>query len=373
MVKKTLFLIVALIATGSMYAASVVDDLVFTIVSLSDKTVAVSKCVATEYSSVTIPQTVAIDGETYTVVSVAQDGFSGTKITDLTLPATLTTIGDNAFQYCTDLESVDFSNVERIGQSAFRGCVSLTNITLPSTLSIIEVWAFQGCKNLTTIICEGTEATGIPNCASTVVFLDVPENVIVQVPSGELLTYRRDGVWKTFTNLTDGSSIDVTEVSLNYDAYELTEGESFTLVATVEPEDAEDLSGTWSSDAQAIATVDAKGKVNAKAEGEAIITFTTTSGGKTATCKVTVNKKEDEGGDDTSNEYVVENTIYLSGNVLYVKSSSVNDLVYVYTASGLCVDKFFKHTELLVKDASAYPSGVLIVTNGKDWTQKVIK
>ena len=372
MVKKILCLVVVLLSAGSMHATGIVlDELLYTVVSYADKTVAVSKCNAVEYtSSIVVPQTVLIGGETYAVVSVAQNGFSGTMLTSITLPVTLTTIESNAFQNCINLKSISFSGVKTIGQSAFNGCIGLSSITLPSTLSRIDVWAFQGCENLKTITCEGTEATGIPDCAGTVVFAGVPENVVVKVPSGELLTYRRDAVWKLFANLTDGSSVPVAEVNLNYEEYELTEGGSFVLIATVKPEDAVSLTGTWSSSDQAIATVDSKGNVKAVAAGVAIITFTATGGGKTATCRVTVNEEDDI---ETSNEFVSENMIYLSGNILYVKSPSVNDLVHVYTASGLCIDKFVKSTELLVKDISAYPSGMLIITNGKDWTKKVVR
>jgi uncharacterized protein YjdB len=54
-------------------------------------------------------------------------------------------------------------------------------------------------------------------------------------------------------------------------------------------EDATDKTVTWSIDKPAVATVDATGKVTAVAEGEA--TITAKAGDKTATCKVTVNKK----------------------------------------------------------------------------------
>ena len=65
--------------------------------------------------------------------------------------------------------------------------------------------------------------------------------------------------------------------------------------------------------------------------------------------------------------------IYISDNILYIKTESVNDLIYVYNASGLCIDKIVKDTELVAKDATAYPIGDLIVTNGKDLTVKVTK
>ena len=77
--------------------------------------------------------------------------------------------------------------------------------------------------------------------------------------------------------------------------------------------------------------------------------------------------------ENTKIDITQSDDIYISDNMLYIKTPSVNDLIYVYNASGLCIDKFIKDTELVAKDATAYPTGDLIVTNGKDLTVKVIK
>jgi hypothetical protein len=83
-------------------------------------------------------------------------------------------------------------------------------------------------------------------------------------------------------------TVPVTGVSLNKENLSLTVGESETLIATVSPSDATDLNVTWSSDAPNIASVSPSGDVSAVGAGTAIITVTTTDGGKTATCAVTV-------------------------------------------------------------------------------------
>ena len=82
--------------------------------------------------------------------------------------------------------------------------------------------------------------------------------------------------------------ITVTGVSLDVKTKELVEGETFTLKATVTPDNATDKSVTWSSSAPDVASVDANGKVTAVKAGSATITVTTNDGGKTATCAVTV-------------------------------------------------------------------------------------
>ncbi len=76
-------------------------------------------------------------------------------------------------------------------------------------------------------------------------------------------------------------------VIMEKDAIALTVGQEETLSAVVDL-NATDRSVTWSSSDEAVATVDANGKVTAVAEGTATITVTTNDGGKTDTCTVTV-------------------------------------------------------------------------------------
>lgn len=80
----------------------------------------------------------------------------------------------------------------------------------------------------------------------------------------------------------------VESVSLDVTSKEIIEEDSFTLVATVNPKKATDQSVTWTTSNDEVATVDQTGKVTGKMMGTAIITVTTTDGGKTATCEVTV-------------------------------------------------------------------------------------
>ena len=65
-------------------------------------------------------------------------------------------------------------------------------------------------------------------------------------------------------------------------------GSTEKLTASIEPADATDQSVSWSSDNESVATVDADGLVTGIAEGTATVTVTTTDGGFTDTCDVTV-------------------------------------------------------------------------------------
>ena len=82
--------------------------------------------------------------------------------------------------------------------------------------------------------------------------------------------------------------INVTSITLDRATATLVEGETTTLVATVSPANASDKTVTWSSSNSTVATV-TNGVVTTVAPGTA--TITAKAGDKTATCKVTVEKK----------------------------------------------------------------------------------
>ncbi|MFV0399174.1 MAG: leucine-rich repeat domain-containing protein, partial [Oscillospiraceae bacterium] len=75
-----------------------------------------------------------------------------TSLTAITLPESLTHIGDYTFSGCTSLTAITLpESLTHIGAGAFRGCTSLTAITLPESLTSIGDWAFSGCTSLTAI------------------------------------------------------------------------------------------------------------------------------------------------------------------------------------------------------------------------------
>ena len=85
------------------------------------------------------------------------------------------------------------------------------------------------------------------------------------------------------------SHVDVTSVTISSSAETITKGSTYTLTATVMPNDATDKSVTWSTSDATVATV-SDGVVTAVGCGEATITVTTTDGGYTAQCEVSVEK-----------------------------------------------------------------------------------
>ena len=84
-------------------------------------------------------------------------------------------------------------------------------------------------------------------------------------------------------------TVSVESVTLNPSTAALFVGETVTLNATVTPQNATNKTVTWSSDPEAVATVDNSGKVTAVAAGTA--TITAKADEQFATCEVTVKDK----------------------------------------------------------------------------------
>ena len=81
----------------------------------------------------------------------ANSAYFSNIVRNVIIEEGVTTIGDYAFDY-THLTHITIpSSITSIGNSAFSGCESLSGITIPSSVTIIGSYAFSGCDSLTTV------------------------------------------------------------------------------------------------------------------------------------------------------------------------------------------------------------------------------
>ncbi len=106
----------------------------------------------TKYSTtITIPE--IYEGRTVTSIRNAFRSCRG--LTSVTIPNSVTSIGDNAFYECSGLTSVTIPNcVTSIGSSAFEYCSGLTSVTIPNSVTSIGNYAFEACSGMTSVIVE---------------------------------------------------------------------------------------------------------------------------------------------------------------------------------------------------------------------------
>ena len=77
---------------------------------------------------VVIPDKVTINGKTYTVNDIRGEAFRMSHITEVVIPETVETIGNDAFSGCIDLKYVTINGEVSLGSGVFSGCQKLVLI-----------------------------------------------------------------------------------------------------------------------------------------------------------------------------------------------------------------------------------------------------
>ena len=97
--------------------------------------------------------------------------FGDMKLTTVSLPEGLKSIGKAAFAGCTHLTGITWpATLDSIGDFAFAGCSSLTAVTLPANVRIVGNGAFMRCTALKSLTVEVSsrlarlEATALMDC-----------------------------------------------------------------------------------------------------------------------------------------------------------------------------------------------------------------
>ncbi len=133
------------------------------------------------YGNIVIPTSITYQGVNYPVTRIGTEAFFCSAIHTLTVPNSVTSIGEKAFFFSGNLESVILpDNLTSIEASAFSRCDRLKTLDIPSSVRSIGEGAFFGCHLLPSVTIPpavtSIESNTFKNCYSLTT-VNIPDNI----------------------------------------------------------------------------------------------------------------------------------------------------------------------------------------------------
>ena len=111
-------------------------------------------------------------------------------MTQVTIPDTVTAIGEGAFNYCVSLSDISIpDSVTDIGMLAFSQCSGLIGITIPDSVTVVGDGVFYACDHLVTVTVSSTHP-----------YLEMIDGVLFSKPDKRLIWYPSSSTgWYDYT------------------------------------------------------------------------------------------------------------------------------------------------------------------------------
>ena len=154
------------------------------------------------------------------VTSIGDRAFEGCSgLTSVTIGNSVTSIGKYAFAGCWGLTSVTIGNsVTSIGDYAFTDCSGLTSVTIGNSVTSIGYDAFRGCSGLTKLVSLAVE----PPICGRGAFEKVDKTTCqLLVPEESINKYKTADQWKEFLYILGYDGVDDVSVDTPDALYEV--------------------------------------------------------------------------------------------------------------------------------------------------------
>ena len=257
-----------------------------------EKSTSCDVTVTTPVGSITLDRATASleEGQSLTLVATISPADADDKtITWTSSNSAVATVSNGLVKALTEGTAI-------ISASAGGKSASCTITVLKQTIAVTSITLNKSTLNLTKGQNETLIATVKPdNATDKTVSWSSSDSSVASVTQDGCVTAQKSGTATITAKAGDKNAsctvivtTPVESVSLNSSSVTLEEGQTFTLVATINPNDADDKTVIWETTKASVATV-SNGLVTAIAEGTA--TITATVGGKSASCSIAVSKK----------------------------------------------------------------------------------
>lgn len=145
------------------------------------------------------------------VTSIGDYAFAYcSKLADVNIPNSLISIGSCSFDYCPWITNIELPNtLTSIGFAAFRECLGLMKIVIPSSVVSIGAEAFAECKYITDFTIKSNASFPVSTMTN------FNSSATLTVPNGFAKAYSdMGGFWGQFASIKEEANVNISEENM---------------------------------------------------------------------------------------------------------------------------------------------------------------
>lgn len=153
-------------------------------------------CGARAFKNCTNLESLSFENVNFSSFSTETFGYCS-SLRELSLPASILSLGASGFANCTALRSVKLvHNPATLPSSVFQNCKALSSLTFPNNVTTIAAAAFIYCTGMK--FYDFTACTAVPTLQNVSAFRDIPADCEIRVPAALYDEWVAAANWSTY-------------------------------------------------------------------------------------------------------------------------------------------------------------------------------